>query len=321
MSEKILSDGEMDALMEGVADGSIAIIRDGGVERGRVQPFEIRPQNHLSFGSYPALQRLNEGFATRVQRYMRQALNWPASCDLLRQYECTSADIVTRFDGLQHIMGFRLEPLDGLTCLVPDVSLVPALVEVCFGSTAIPPADPTIEEFSVGQKRTAERFANQLMELLATAWAPFVSVAPKFADSWNQVERVPLGLAKEKIIVSDYQIVAEEFEARFTVFTTSKSLAEFAPRLDGAEQPGSAEQNQHWRELLERHVFELPVQLDVCNEPHAQVLAGLQALAKGDQLAVAAPNPVGVSCGDMPLMTGEFGVAGGRRVLRIQTAL
>ena len=321
MSDKILSDGEMDALMEGMADGSVEVLREGGSDTRNVRPFEIRPQNHLRFGSYPALSRLNEGFAVLVQRYFRQALGWPASCDLKRQYEATVADVVNRFDGLQHIMGFRLDPLEGITCMAPNQALTTALVEVFFGSTAIPPVDPTIEEYSTGQKRTARRFAEHLMRLLTSAWTPVLELAAVFQDSWSQVERVPLGGTKDSVIVSDYQVVSEGFDGAFTVLTSSASLSPYLDRLDGAEQPGSAEQNRHWRATLEQHAYELPVTVSASNATTPVSLARMQGLKPGDELPIAAPNPVELRCGDFPLFAGTFGVTAKRRVARIDAAI
>ncbi|MEL7537851.1 MAG: FliM/FliN family flagellar motor switch protein [Pseudomonadota bacterium] len=317
MNDKILSDGEMDALMEGMADGSVEVLRGGGRDLTQVRPFEIKPQCYLRFGSYPELARLNEKFAVGLQRYLRQVLNWPASCDLKRQYERNVADLPATFGGLQHVMGYRIAPLDGVACVLPSPAMVAALVEVFFGSTNIPAVDPTLEEYSTGQKRTAQRFADAVMTQLAAAWATLLALSPTFEQSWPAVEQAPLGGPKDAVIVSEFQIVAGDFEADFAIVIGRNSLHRFTDLLDGAERPGNAEQNQRWRRTLEIHAIELPVRLAMINQSAAVSLARLTELSPGDELPIAAPNPIDVACGDVVLYRGQFGVNGKRRVVRI----
>ncbi|MEM1261500.1 MAG: FliM/FliN family flagellar motor switch protein [Pseudomonadota bacterium] len=321
MPEKILTDGEMDALMEGMADGSVAVLRQGKTAIGAVAPFEIRPHCHLSFGSLPELQRFNEAFAKNVQRYLQQVLSWTATCDLKRQYDCSVVDLHHSFTGLQHIMGYTASPLQGLVALIPDTTLMPGLVEVFFGSTEIPPPDPSVDEYNVGQKRIARRFADELFQLLQEAWTPAAAFAPEFVDAWGNIERVPFGQQKERIIVCEYQIVAEGFAALFSIVLRRDMLAPHLDRLDGAERPGSDQQNQYWRDTLSLHATDLPVRVSLINAAQPVSLANLRRLTAGSQLPIADPNPVELRCGDLALYRAQFGVCERRRVARVNAVL
>ncbi|MEM8983218.1 MAG: FliM/FliN family flagellar motor switch protein [Pseudomonadota bacterium] len=321
MPEKILTDGEMDALMEGMADGSVAVLRDGKTTVGAVTPFEIRPHCHLSFGTLPELQRFNEAFAKNVQRYLQQTLAWTASCDLKRQYDCTVVDLNHAFAGLQHIMGFSATPLDGLIGFIPDTTLMQGLVEVFFGSTEIPAPDPSIDEYNVGQKRVAQRFGASVLEILQDAWASVAAFSPDFADSWSNVERAPFGSAKDRVIVCEYQVVADGFAAVFSIVLRREALAPHLDRLDGAERPGTEQQNLYWRETLSQHATDLPVRISLVNAARPVSLAMLRQLTPGSQLPIAAPNPVELRCGELPLYRAQFGIWDRRRVARVNSAV
>ena len=98
-------------------------------------------------------------------------------------------------------------------------------------------------------------------------------------------------------------------------------LAPYLDRLDGAERPGSDQQNRHWRDTLSQHATDLPVRVSLVNVAQRVSLANLRELTPGSQLPIAAPNPVELRCGDLALYRAQFGVCERRRVARVNEVL
>ncbi len=321
MDEKVLSDGEMDALMDASSSESQAVLRAGTEAMADVRSFEVQPHCHLSFGSYPELQRLNDRFALSMQRFLRQTLNWSVSCVLQSQTERALSERLSHFSGLQHVMGFRLDPLAGPFCFLPDPQLTCALVEVYFGSVTIPPADPTLDEYSNGQKRMAQRFANEALALFADVWKPLATLTPAPTGSWASLELAEIGGVKDPVIASEFLIEADDFKGRFAIVMPTSAIGDYADLLDGADRPGDSAQDTRWRTALLAHVTELNVTLNVCNAPSRLSLAELRAISAGDRLSIAPPNPVAIRCGDVALYHGHFGVNERRRCVQIDGAV
>lgn len=317
MNDKVLSEGEMDALLEDTAGEPSPVLTRTGVEQMLVRSFDISPRAHLKFGSYPELQRLNEKSAQKLQSYFRNTLNWSVSCSLSSQEEMSLQALRDNFSGLQLALRFSLSPFGGDAILIPDLALSCALVEVFFGSTSIPSSPGNPESFSAGQVRVATRFAEKFCQMTADVWAPIAELAFKYEGAEQALERVDLGPPKSPMIASQFQIDGEDFGARFCMVLPLSAIASLSDRLEGAERSQSTSKNAEWSRWLAQHVHRMSLPLVARNVATPLRLSSFDSLEAGQILPIAAPEHISLFCGDTRIADGEFGVHQQRTCIRL----
>lgn len=318
MTEKVLSDGEMDALMDGVASGKVAVQTDSGLMDATVQPYEINPRAYLRFGSYPELQRINDRVALQLQQFFRRELRWEASCDLKSQIELTAFEAKDRYAGLQLSLVYELSPLPAMVALLPDQQTIFALLETFFGSRTIPKSPAGLEAYSNGQIRIAERFASQFFLILSDVWEPICALEPALVKIEQSMERVSLGASKDNVIVSTFQIEAEDFKGEFVLLLPVAAVATELGLLEGAELSSSTEQNSYWEMCLTEHARNLDVALVAQTAAQRLALGRVSSLEKGMVLPLAPPQSVSLYCGKTELLNGDFGSLNNNSCVRIK---
>lgn len=321
MNDKVLSDGEMSALMDDEGAVREKVMTSRGPREAQVSSFEIEPRAHFRFGSYPELQRLNEQSAAKVQGYLQSTLNWPVSCTLVSQAETTLQKCQDRYSGLQLSLAFDAEPLGGSVVFLPDVALTCALVEVLFGSVVIPAAPDSPEKFSQGQVRIAKRFAEKVLSLIADVWHPILPQAFKHNRAEQSLERLVIGEPRDRVITSTFRIDGEDFNAEFSIVHPHATVRSLLDRLDGAELSKSSEKNRHWANELARHVQDVRLTLSARNAPVKVRLGALDALNAGQILPIAQPEKLTLLCGDRDLGLASFGINQDRYCVRLKTPL
>ncbi len=319
MADKILSDGEMDALMDSVDSGQHAVQTPNGVAQAKVRAFEISPRAHLRFGSYPELQRLNERIARTLQLFLKNSLNWLASCDLKSQVEISISDLEERYSGLQLCHNYSLDSLPGQALFLPDRATVFALLEVFFGSTSLTKAPTDIDRFSSGQVRVAENFAAQFFQAMAGVWEGLHPIKPVLIKTEQTMERVKLGPPKEKVIVSVFQIEIDDFSAEFALVLPVATISNLLEVLEGADRPGTSEQDLYWQECWQAHVTNLHIPVIARTQSIRLTLGRVKSLETGQTLPIATPDSIEISCGDTALFSGKFGSLNNNCCVRVQT--
>ena len=308
MTDKVLSEGEMDALMEGVESGDVPVQTGAGIRNARVEPFEIHPRAHLSIGSYPELQRLNEKLAVFVQRYCRDELAWEVSCDLKSQSVVSLADLDDRYTGLMLGVQFSLPPLEGQGLMVLDDATLGALVDKFFGSASVGSRISSAERFSAGEVRIATRFSEAVLEGISESWMSLVRVEPSVTSVEQSMERIQLGAGRERAVLARFGLASDTFGSEFSLAIPLTTLGELVDSLEGAEQPGSAEQNARWLRILREHAINTEIPLVARTRPIRLPLGRVSRLSTGDVLPLSDPAVVSLSSGDVELSIGDFGV-------------
>ncbi len=321
MNDKVLSDGEMSALMEDEDAVREMVMTKRGPREAQVGVFEIEPRSHFRFGSYPELQRLNEQSAAKVQAYLQSTLKWPVNCSLVNQAETTWQQCQDRFSGLQLSLAYDAEPLGGPVLFLPDVALTCALVEVLFGSVVIPATPDHPERFSQGQIRIAQRFASKVLSLMADVWLPILPHEFTNARAEQALDRMKIGEARDRVIISRFRIDNEDFSAEFSVVHPHLTIRTLLDRLEGAQRSQSVEQNRQWSAQLARHLHQVRLTLSARNVPVRLKLGALDTLNAGQVLPIERPESLTIVCGDRDLGRASFGINEDRYCIRLKTPL
>ena len=126
MSEnEILSEEEVDALMDGVAAGEVAGAPP--VPRGEVLPYDLTDQDHIVRGQLPVLEKINARFVRQLEDGFEQMLQRSVEISEEGLQTVRTTDYIHSL-GLPVSLNFiNLNPLAGEALVVLDPALVTTL--------------------------------------------------------------------------------------------------------------------------------------------------------------------------------------------------
>src|SRR6187431_2729252 len=163
MSQQILSQDEVDALLQGIT-GESQKLEQEEVQVGGIRDYNLASQERIVRGRMPTMEIINERFARNVRvglfNFIRKSPEVSIGGIKVQKYSAFLREIVvpTNFN----IVSVR--PLRGSGLIVCDPSLVFAVVDALFGGNGKLHARIEGREFSATEQRIIQR----LVELIAT---------------------------------------------------------------------------------------------------------------------------------------------------------
>jgi flagellar motor switch protein FliM len=312
MTDKVLTDDEKEALLEGVATGEIEVQSTDGPRYAEVQPFEIPERCKLKSNSFPRLQRLNGRVAGRTSKLVEQLVSAeveiaPASIDTCSYGEFCESDAA-----MSLAIEFSAEPLDGVALIVLGADLVGHLVEAFYGGEGNGATRPPSEFFTRGEMSVAGLFGDALLETLADVWQPLMETSHKRIKG-HQNNDIIEGLdSSDPVIVAGFDICFLNREDTFKVVWPNAMLAPLLPVFEGQKRERDPAQDALWERSLRARLTDSVVSISSRVGNSEMRLGAVAELQAGDIIDIDDPQASTVFVKDVPVLGGRFGVHEGR---------
>ena len=183
MTDQVLTDGEKEALLDGVANGEVEVSAKGGPQYADVREFAFPERSRIVTNSFPRLHRLNHRLAGKLAKFVGQLLNAEVEIAGHGLDYSTYGEFCERDSALALLVEFTAKPLPGSGLIRLEAPLVAKLVDSFFGGSAKEPKTQNPEFFSPGEITVAAIFSDGLLGALCRIWQSFSSVTRAWA-SW-----------------------------------------------------------------------------------------------------------------------------------------
>ncbi len=322
-AEGLLSDDEKDALLAGMADGSV--VGDDGQDAATVTPFVMRPDAYINYGSYPLLQAIASKAAKRLRQRWGKLVSSDVSIAALDLFTTTYASATEQLR--PPVMTFRvsLAPLPGHSIVIIDNVVLGALVEGFFGfssdeveSAEGEPAPPAIrEQFTRGERRVAELAVTALCDALGEAWEKTYPVEVQMLG--NETDpAVGSGLEpKDAVIVSSFTVEFGGVSGTLHWLLPESQIAPVADDLEGATNARPSAPDPEWYARWREHLAGIDVSVAATVGRMRLPLRRVVSLAPGDLIALSDPQLARLNVGSTECAEGTFGNLEGNNAIQI----
>lgn len=316
-SDLNLSQEEIEALRQGIADGSIAS-NAGVMPDGDVAPYAFGASAERGFGDLHALHLMNE----RLARGMRQVFQ-----PMLRVQPKVSAGSVTLenfenyadgFDDFLSLNIVRMEPLRGNGLIVFKPDLVGALVDAYYGGRGDPPAH-RLPEFTPAEDRVIQGLLERIFAALNTAWTDIFGLQFSRISSESHPQFLSFLEADDMIVVTRFLVTLPRgTSSPVDIVYPFQALKPLLPllRMRVISEPGDAD--PLWDRRLRAALLdiEMPVR-SILAEP-VMPLRSIVALKVGDVIPISVPEELQMLVERIPFGIGTPGEANGNAAIKIR---
>jgi flagellar motor switch protein FliM len=311
----LLSQDEIDALLHGVDAGTVNT--EAAPSPGEACSYDLSSQDRIIRGRMPTLEMVNERFA----RLWRIGL-----FNLIRR----SAELSVRgielikFNEYMHSLYvptnlnlIRFKPLRGTGLIVFEPTLVFTVVDNFFGGDGRYPARIEGREFTATEMRVIQLLLKQTFADLQEAWAPVMDVEFEYINSEINPHFANIVTPREYVVVCRFQVELEGGGGQLHITLPYSMLEPIRELLDAGIQSDRNDRDENWNAILRDQLNLAEVNISSVLASKRLSLRQLTGLKVGDILPIELPTHVPLCVEEIPLFTGEFGIANGNNAIKI----
>ncbi len=323
---QVLSQSEVDALLNAVMDPSTAAPAGGGPGDApaadaniNVMPYDLGNQDRVIRGRMMTLDIIYERFIRLFRVSLSTSLRKIASLSII------STDLLKFGEFLNTLpipscMGvMRFETLRGSGMVVFESKLVYALVDGYFGGSDRPYTKSEGKEFTRIELSVINRVIELALKDLDEAWAPVHKTDISFMRIEVNPQFVGLVPPSDVIISTTFEVELEHASGTIAVVVPYATLEPIKEKLNAGFQPEGDRFEKIWTGQLRQHLTDTYFNCRV-NLGHTDLTVGdLVNLNKGDIIPLTqdADGELDLLVEGIPRYKCVFGVSRGNRAIQI----
>jgi len=255
MSDQILTQEEIDALLSAMDSGEVDLEDEAKSETG-VVAYNLTSQDIMLRDQFSALDEVYDKFATMfaaslsalLQRSMEVEF---VSTEMVKYQECISA-----FSSPTSFTLFTMEPLIGTAMLAIEPRLVYSLIDCMFGGDGKP--TERMREFTLIEQRMIRKFALEVLTNLQQAWKTIDPINIAIKRTEIKPDFVHLSSPNDLMVVIVFAVKESGFSGNLHVCIPYLMLEPIKDKLSSKYLHGK-HQEHTWIEQLEMLLQDTPV--------------------------------------------------------------
>jgi flagellar motor switch protein FliM len=303
---EILSEEEVDALMDGVNTGEVGTAAP--VPGGEVLPYDLTDQDHIVRGQLPVLEKINARFVKRLEDGFEQMLQRTIEISEEGLQTVRTTDYIHSL-GLPVSLNFiSISPLAGEALVVLDPALVFGIVDIYFGGSGRYRNQMIGREFTPTEARVIQLVLNQTLQDLASAWEKVLVVEPHFVRTEADPQYSSLAGSRDMLIISSFRMDFQGSGGEFHIGLPVAMIEPIRDLLDGGQRKNMSANHEQWLQALQQNLQDAEVEIFGRMAETVLTLRDVVGMRPGDIIPLSMPGPVTLHVGDVPLFRGQFGV-------------
>lgn len=318
----LLSQAEIDALLNGVDDGDINFDTEIGIDEEELQDsggyriYDFSSQERIVRGRMPTLEMVNERFS----RLFRISLfNF-----LRRSAEIFISGIqVQKFS--EYIQGLlvptnlsivKFNPLRGRALIVMEPRLVFTVVDNFFGGNGQFYNQAEGKEFTPTEMRIISLIIEMIFKDLKEAWKPVMELNFEYVSSEVNPRFANIVDPGEIVVISTIHVELEGGGGDINI-TMPYSMVEPIRDLLDAISGDSGDVDGSWQFALRNEILRAPLNLSSLLVEKNMSLKEVMRLKKGDVIPIDMPETVKLKAEGIPVLEAKVGISDGNYALQI----
>ena len=315
--EQVLSQDEVDALLQGVTGGAVDQTRAPSPATDGLPAYDLGAPDRVVRSRMHTLEVINERFARHLRssllNFMRRSADISVGPVQIQQY----GEFVRHLPVPTNINMLHFKPLRGTALIVFDPKLVFLVVDNLFGSDGRYHVRVEGRDFTRTEQRIIKRLLNLTLQCYGDAWQPVFPLAFDYVRAEMHGKLANIVAPNEVVITTTLQV---EFGpvGGFVHVCIPYSMIEPIRDLLSNPVQDEIEVDKRWVKQMSQQMQSADVELSADFVTIPSTIGELMKLQVGDVLPIELPGSVTARVDGIPVMECGFGVSNERYALRVQ---
>ena len=246
MSEHILSQEEMDALLSAMNRGEVDLKQEAK-SPPVIEEYCLTTGHGLHQGQFDALDEVHDRFTSLMNHHLADSIQRPIEMEFVSTETIKYGELISSFSNPCCLNTFGMEPLIGSALLAMEPALVFSLIDCMFGGIGRPINQ--VREFTLIERHIIRKFAQEVLRQLQQAWAVVCEVRMNLKKMETKPEFVRLAGPGDTMISIVFALKAEAFSGNIHLGFSQLMLEPIRDKL--CSVPGCAyDEQQTWSTQL-----------------------------------------------------------------------
>lgn len=313
--EALISNDEMDALLEGVESGELPASE--GVLAGEAVAVDLISQS-LGKVRLPALSRANDRYSQILRSTLYELVQKQAEVSFVSLDSVQLGDFLSKQATPTALGIFNFSQLSGMGMMVLEPQLLFCMVTAFFGGEGAQERDASKVEFSATEIRVAKGFIRQSLRDLETAWLEMVELKAVPAGFETSPAMALITDKSDTIIISNFHAEIEGVGGGDFCLALPKAMLE--PIMDELAAESRADQptdSPEWQRALRQQMLEIKAETRAVLATIPTSVREVARLRVGDVLPIDDPSCVTMTLEGVPFRLGSFGESRGKAAVSL----
>lgn len=328
---QVLSQTEVDALLNAVADGSVDVNAQGGpgtsFEGADGEPeviaYDLTNQDRVIRGRMPTLDIIYERFIRHYRMSLSNSLRKIATISIISTDLLKFGEFVNTLPIPSCMCVMRFESLRGPALLVFESKLAYALVDSFFGGTDRPFTKIEGKEFTRIELSIMKKVMDLAIHDLEEAWAPVHKTDITFIRTEVNPQFVGVVPPSDVIISTTFEVELENASGTIALVIPYSTIEPIKNKLNASFQTEADRGDKEWTAKIDEHLRSADAGVQV-NLGAATITVGdLVNLNVGDIIPLSqdADGELNLLVEGVPKFKCFFGVSRGNRAVQVTRAV
>jgi flagellar motor switch protein FliM len=320
MNQQILSQDEVDALLQGIT-GESQKLEQEEIPEGGVRIYDIASQERIVRGRMPTMEIIGERFARNIRiglfNFIRKSPEVSINGIKVQKYSAFLREIVvpTNFN----IVSVR--PLRGSGLIVCDPSIVFAVIDSLFGGVGKFHTRIEGRDFSATEQRVIERLVDVIICEYRNAWKGIYPLELDYQRSEMQPQFANIATPSEIVVSSSFTLEIGETSGTIHFCIPYSTLEPIRDVLYSSIQGDSTEPDRRWVNLLKEQIKSAEVDLVAELGTAQATVEQLLAFKPGDFIELDLLPMIQAKVDGVPVFDCQYGTSDGHYAIKIDKLL
>lgn len=320
-NEKILSQSEVDTLLNAVKEGDVSTGQNTG-NGANLQAYDFRKQRKLVRARLPGLKIIHD----RFQRSFRQTLSGLVRKNVVVETLQTEmfryGEWISSLPTPTCVSIVRLSPLIGQAIVQLEPGFLYSLIDNIFGGGRSAKASKSTEgDFTTIELKMIQKIIQYFTSDLEKAWSTIFELNFEFVRTETNPEYVSIVAPSDVVIVIDFGINFEEVNAKMQMVIPLFALDPIKQLLSDHTFVEQSQPNPNWKIWIGQSLHDSKVPVKVELGETEITMREILALKPGDVIQlnhyVADPLPIDVE--GMTKFFGRMGTSSGMQAIQVES--
>ena len=258
---KVLSQDEVDALLNGISDGEVKTETDTPPDTSALKLYDFSNQEKVVKGKMPVLELIGERFARTMRTSLSSSLRRPVGAKVLSHNMVKYGDFVKTLPLPISMHVLRMEPLRGPVLMMLESELIFCLVEIFFGGSGAEPYQVEGREFTTIENGLIKKVVELMLADLKEAWKNVQPVTPQLVRSEANPQFVTVVPSDEPTIIMGFELEINGSVGKVMLCFPNSALEPVKNKLQGIIQHDQSDTDSAWAKQFRYQLMEVPVEV------------------------------------------------------------
>jgi len=319
MSTKdILSEGELDALMNSVSSGDVPL-EDAGGDQG-CQLFDFSTREQALLAQMPALKTINEKHSIALVEDVQAFFKLPVEVDVSEIKLLKIGEVLAAVADPSAINVVRIAPLNGNALVILPGEMLSFFVEQYFGGA--PGANTERadrEDLTPTERRISDVLTEKFLLTLQDAWQEKVSLSAELLAFEVNPEFLPPLPTGDLALQFVYEFKVLDWQSSIHWVVPYAAIEALRVKLgDPLKNAPAPKVGSDWGGYFRKELQGVEVEVSGLFASRDASLGDVLGFQLGSIVPLKAPSDVTVCIEGQPFSQGEYGVLNGQKSIKIK---